>query len=426
MAGAPRLGARLTGLLIDVDAHGRVLPQSDPARRALADRAGRFVLLPTAGDLLLARRTPPAGGGPPGPRCLLAGDLSALAPADLLTFVHQARLSGVLTVASWGAERAVAFAEGEVRSARSSAPGERLGEIAVRLGLATDAQVAAAIRPGVPVGKALTDAGLLQPSGLWRCLHEQVVAVFHAVLLAQEGTFFLTEAEPQPGGLAVSTQALLLDGIRRIDELNLFRARIPGLDAVPRRRRPRRAPPLEPPERALLELVDGRRTVAEIAAAARLSDFEAVKGLHGLATAGHLVAVAAEGAPAAGARLPAVADGMIALLRRVTAAVPAPARPAARAAIEAFLADGASPFAAVLDGVALGDDGTLDPAGLAANARRLPGRGEPARLVFEALRELLLFQLFLAGEHLGRDEDQALGAALRRELDRLEALLPPP
>lgn len=425
MAGPPRLGARLTGPVIDLDAHGRVVPQSDQARRALADRAGRFVLLPTAGDLLLARRTPPAGGGPSGPRCLLAGDLSALAPADLLTFVHQARLSGALTVASEGAERAVAFAEGEVRSARSSAPGERLGEIAVRLGLASDAQVAAAIRPGVPVGRALTDAGVLQPSGLWRCLHEQVVAVFHAVLLAREGTFFMVETEPQPGGLAVSTQSLLLDGLRRIDELNLFRARIPGPDAVPRRRRPRRAAPLEPGGRALLELVDGRRTVAEIAAAARLSDFEAVKALHGLAEAGHL-AVAAERAPAEEARLPDVAAGMNALLRRVTAAIPAPARPAARSAVEAFLADGASPFAAVFAGVALGDDGALDPAGLAAAARRLHGRGDPARHVLEALRELLLFQLFLAGEHLGPEEDQALGAGLRRELARLEALLPLP
>jgi len=103
---------------LDIDPHGRVIPGGDEARRALADRAGRFALLPAAPDLLVARRAPAAGGHAARPRVTLCGDLAGFPIADFIAFIHQSRLSGVLTVASAGAERSVAFKDGEVRSAQ--------------------------------------------------------------------------------------------------------------------------------------------------------------------------------------------------------------------------------------------------------------------------------------------------------------------
>jgi len=129
---------RTVSLPLDIDAHGRVVPRSDEARRALADRAGRFLLVPSAADLLVAHRTPALGGAGPRPRCILAGDLDGFPIGDFLAFVHQSRLSGRLTVVSGGAEREVSFRDGEVRSARSTAEGERIGEIALRLGFASE------------------------------------------------------------------------------------------------------------------------------------------------------------------------------------------------------------------------------------------------------------------------------------------------
>ncbi|ACG74912.1 conserved hypothetical protein [Anaeromyxobacter sp. K] len=436
MAAAPGLGEGLT-LLVDIDAHGRLVPQTDEVRRALADRAGRFVLLPSAPDLLLARRTPATGAAAARPRCLLAGDLDGFPLGDLMAFLHQSRLTGILTVSSGGVERSVAFQEGEVRGARSSAPGERLGEIAVRLGLVGEAQAREALRSGRPVGKALLDAGALSAADLWNCLHEQATVVFQAVLLAGRGTFVLMDEElPEraAAALTVSTQALLMDGARRMDELALFRARIPGPRARVRRRRPRRAAALQPPERALLELVDGSRTVAELAMAAHLDEFEATKLLYHLAEAGHVAVeadAAAEPAPEA-ARLAELAEAMNTLLREVTAAVPEAGRPALRAAVRGFLADGAAAWAPVWAHVGHADDGALDPGALAANvgalapaaAARLHPSGDRARVLFEALRELLFFHLFAAGDRLERAAERALGASLRRGLARVEALLP--
>ncbi len=418
----------------DLDAHGRLAPRTDEARRALADRAGRFVLLPSASDLLVARRTPAIGGAAPRPRCILAGDLAGFPIADFLAFVHQSRLTGVLTVAAGGAERSIAFQDGEVRSAHSTARGERVGEVAVRLGFATAARVAEAAGGDAAAGKELVDRGVLSASDLWKCLHEQVTAVFHAMLLTPSGTFFLLDEAPgerHGTPLAVNTQSLLMDGIRRIDELSLFEARIPGPDAFLRRKDPPRPVTLRPTENALLGLVDGRRTVAEIATAAHLSEFDATKVLYHLAEAGYVEAVPDPVASAAPAeRIPALLAGLGALLRGVTSAIPPGARAAFLDAGRAFLADPEAPFAPLLRGLVPGPDGGLDEPELAARLAALDRRtlarlhpsADPAKVLLEALREVLFFWLFQAGEHVGRDADESLARAVKAKLGPLEGL----
>ncbi|HET6412905.1 MAG TPA: DUF4388 domain-containing protein [Anaeromyxobacter sp.] len=419
-------------LFLDIDPHGRVVPQSDETRRALADRAGRFQLLPAAPDLLVARRSPVVGGTVPPPRCILAGDLSGFPVADFVAFVHQSRMSGALIVSVAGAERSIVFKDGEVRRAQSSVPGERLGEVAVRLGFVTEAQVAKLIGSGKPLGKALLEAGLVSANDLWKTFHEQVTTVFHAILLSRDGTFELLEgavAGRLGTPLAVNTQSLLMDGIRRIDEMSLFAARIPGPRAYVRPREPRRAITLKPPEQALLSLVDGKRTVAEIAARAHLSEFDATKILYHLAEAGYVEAVAhpaPDGGP--GERLRAIAGGMNELFRLVMGAVPESGRTAFRVGVRAFLADSSQALAPVWAHAAHLDDGTLDEEAALGNLAaiksgalsRLEPSQDPARLLFAALRELLFFQLFLAGERLSPDADEALAAAIRPRLSALE------
>jgi hypothetical protein len=420
-------------LHLDIDAHGRVIPQSDPARRALADRAGRFVLLPSVGDLVVARRTPAAGGAAVRPRCVLAGDLSAFPIADFIAFVHQSRLTGVLTVSAGGAERSIAFQDGEVRSAQSSAIGERIGEVAVRLGLASEAQVARAAAADKPLGKALVDLGIMKQGDLYRCLHEQVVSVFHALLLSKAGTFELVDEDPErpAAPLSVSTQSLLMDGIRRIDELSLFAARIPGPGTYLRRRDPSRPVSLRPTESALLALVDGRRTVAEIATAAHLNEFDATKILFHLAEAGYVEALSAPVSAASPAeRISLVVAGMNELLRAVAQAVPAGVRAGFLDAAQAFLWDESNRFGPLVRGLSVGGDGGVDPAKVEEALASLDGAalaaldpsGAPARVALEALRDTLFFWLFLAGERIPREVDEPLGRTVKQKLLQLEEL----
>jgi hypothetical protein len=418
---------------LDVDAHGRVVPGSEEVRRTLADRAGRFALLPSSPDLVVAHRVGDSGGPGTRPRVILAGDLAGFPIADFVGFIHQSRLSGVLTVLSVGTERQVSFKDGEVRGTQSTAPGERIGEVALRLGYLTEDQLGEAAAAGRPMGKAMVDLGFVAANDLWKCFHEQVTAVFHAILLAREGVFFMVDEDvgDRPGTpLAVSTQSLLMDGIRRIDEMSLFKARIPGPRAFLRRREPRRVVTLKPVEQALLDLVDGRRAVAQLAQAAHLSEFDATKILFHLAEAGYVEASdqpAAERADPT-ARLEAVTRAMDGLLRLVAAAVPARYQRDFLEAVRSHLADGRAPFAPLFRRIVPRPDGTLDEGALLGNAgaiARLDPEGDVARLMADALRELLFFYLYLAGERIPREADEALAAQVKAGLARLEGLLGP-
>ena len=417
---------------VDIDAHGRLVARDDGARSTLADRAGRFVLLPSAPDLLVARRTPAAGGEAPPARCVLAGDTSAFPIADLIAFVHQSKLSGLLTVSTGGLDRAVAFRDGEVRGATSQAEGERVGEVALRLGYLDRDQLAAAVEAARDklFGKVLIERGLLSPTELWKCLHEQVAGVFHAILLTREGVFTMVDEPDLDLGtpLSVNTQSLLMDGIRRIDEMSLFRARIPGPEAFLRRREPRVAVTLRPTEQSLLDLVDGRRRVAEIAQGAHLSEFDATKILYHLAEAGYVEAVTAAGGPGGShaERLGAIASAMNAVLQQIAATIAA--QPGALDAFltgaRTFLSDPASPFAPLFRALAPARDGTIDAATLLGNLAALDGRalakftpaGEPGPYLFAGMRELMFFYLFQTSGRLPRDADERLANVVREHL----------
>ena len=420
-------------LLLDIDAHGRLVPQDEEARRALADRAGRFLILPSAPDLLVARRRPAAGGAPAGPRCVVAGDMSAFPIADFVGFVHQSRLSGLLTVSSDGIDRSIAFKDGEVRGAQSEAPGERIGEVALRLGHLSPEQLAEATGTGRPLGKVLVEKGFVSAPDLWKCLHEQVAAVFHAILISREGVFTMVdEPEPEIGTpLAVNTQSLLMDGIRRIDEMSLFRARIPGPQAFLRRREPKVPVTLKPQEVRLLDLVDGRRTLAEVARQAHQSEFDATKILYHLAQAGYLEASAEpvrSRRATAEERIAAMVIGVNGILAEIAAAVAeVGGQEKFQAGTRAFLADPASRFAPLWTRVVPRRDGTVEQDTVLGNLGALKGAAlariepssDPARLLFDALRELMFFDLFQAGERLPRAVDDRLGRSVKARFEAL-------
>ena len=71
---------------------------------------------------------------------------------------------------------------------------------------------------------------MLQAHDLFKCVTHQVSEIFHAIVLCREGSFFLVDqpVEDKLGhNIQLSTQSLLMDSIRKIDELAHFRKRIP-------------------------------------------------------------------------------------------------------------------------------------------------------------------------------------------------------
>jgi len=424
-------------LTFDIDAHGRVVPQSEEVRRTLADRAGRFELVPAAPDLILALRTPSGGGQPPAARAILGGDLAAFPLVDFVGFVHQARMDGALRVLSGAVTRSIFFRGGQVRGAKSEAPGERIGEVAQRLGFLSDVQLSEAVTSGRPVGRIFVERGFMTSNDLWKVVHEQVATVFHSVLMAREGTFYLFQGgeEEVPGAaLSLDTQGLLMDAIRRIDEMGMFRGRIPNAQVFLRRKEPRRPVQLEPEEQRLLDMVDGRRTLFDLARDAHMSEFDTTKIVFRLAEVGYLEVSEAPAAQLAapGDRGRAVVAGMNDILRDIAGAVVAfRGAEAFLAGARAFLSDPASRFGPLWKKTTARADGSISEdellAALAAldqaTLRRIEPSGERARLLLDAMRELMFFYLFQAGERLPRDADEAVARSVKQKLEAVEGLL---
>ncbi len=230
-------------------------------------------------------------------RAVLAGDLSEMQPSDLLNFLHQGRRTGVLLTRSDGTERGIVLTDGNVAWACSTSPGERLGELLARSGVVTKARVEAALReqsePGEKkrLGQALIDLGVLSPEAVQHGLKHQVVEIFLGLLVARSGSFvFLRglDRDKLPTQLSLDTQGMLLDGLRRLDEMELYRTRVPGSESRPRATGKAPAGALEEDQQRVLALVDGARSVADLATATALGEFDATRAVYKLLLAGYL------------------------------------------------------------------------------------------------------------------------------------------
>jgi hypothetical protein len=206
---------------IRVGADGR-LEASPEALERLSE--GVFTLLSVPARLLLAvsREDPSA----PPARALLAGDLARVAFPEIVSLVVHSRASGVLRVIGASVTRRVIFQDGEVRGASSERVGERLSEVIVRMGLVKQAEMDGVRREagsGRRAGRLAVERGLLSERELWNAVQEHVITLFQAVLLESQGCFLLTDesAEEAPTVPGLSAEGLLMEGIRRLDELRV-------------------------------------------------------------------------------------------------------------------------------------------------------------------------------------------------------------
>ena len=408
---------------VKVDSSGRISAEDDGASQRLASRQGRYFLTPTSADIMLFVRSPPVGGPSPKPRVVLAGDMSSVPLVEVVGFVHQTRRTGVLRVLSPSGERAIAFRDGDVRSAVSDNPRERLGEIAVRRGFAdaVTLEKIAAERGPAQLGRALVERGVLKPHDLWKCLQEQVVEIFNGMLLSEGGAFVLVEQDVEDRGaaLALSTQGLLMDSIRRIDEMTEFRKRLPADDAYLVPIRPP-GPELEAEERRLFELCNGSRTLADVIDAARLSEFEALKIVFHLVE-GRYVSAAHEATPSQEG-LERTPESVATLFNQVFKEI---RNAVARIGVAVeFLAAANSAIPSqseavrhLLDGHGFKNDGTVDARHLVENAAKA---GLDADAMHAALSEVMFFLLFQAGELLDSKADEELSKRVKTLLAAAE------
>ena len=235
----------------------------------------------------------------------IEGPLRELGIHDVFQLLDLSRKTGVLRVTSELRHNAgtVYFEDGAIIFAEIRSNPHPLGALLLRTGRITDADLERARdmqeRQGDPrrLGEILVGLGAITPRELERQVRFQIEEVVFELMSWREGYFSFSEGPlnevTAEAAVRIPTEALLMEGARRIDEWSRIESRIPHLGVVPGLAPPQEGDPgaldLLPLEWEILAMIDGGRDVRAIAAALGRSDFEVAKTLYGLESAGVIV-----------------------------------------------------------------------------------------------------------------------------------------
>src|SRR3979409_1324194 len=235
----------------------------------------------------------------------IEGPLRELAIHDVFQLLDLSRKTGVLRVTSELRHNVgtISFEGGAIIFAEIRSHPPPRGALRLRTGKIAEADLERARdmqeRQGDRrrLGEILVSLGALTPRELERQVRFQIEEVVFEVMSWREGYFSFSEGPPtelpSDAAVRIPTEALLMEGARRIDEWSRIEGGIPHLGVVPLL-----APPQEgteggldllPPEWEMLAMINGVRDIRAIASELGRSDFEVAKTLFGLESAGVVV-----------------------------------------------------------------------------------------------------------------------------------------
>jgi len=414
-----------------IEADGRVKIDSE-AQRRLAGRPGKFRVVPTTGEIVILQRVAEGRAGTsvsgiaPG-KVTLAGEVDAVGGlVDVINFILSQTWSGQLAIVDGSARKTIYFKRGDVRTAASNVPEDRLGAILYRYGVISDEQLQNAVSAtggAAKLGQILVEQNLLTPHDLYTYVRKQVEEIFFSVLVMRAGAFYFYRTDEDHGPvsqLSLSTKQLLFDGVRRIDELGYFREKLPSSELVLVRRHPPPETKLEPKEDRVLNLVDGARDIAAIARQSHLGEFETTKVLYQLVTSGFVepkqqpvVKLQTSRGDSLKDIFGKVVDAFNEVYGKIYSAVAqrGKAQPLLKG-LESFFGSVAE-FAPLFVGLSMDDRGMLNREQLLANLNMAP-TDDKLDYLHRGLNELLFFELFTAGEAVDRREEIELHQRLNQ------------
>ncbi len=231
----------------------------------------------------------------------IEGPLRELGIHDVFQLLDLSRKTGTLRVTSElrDNEGTVLFEKGRIVSASIRSNPHRIGDLLVRSGRLTDADMALAKaeQDGGDrrrLGEILIALGLVTHKEVERQMRLQVEAVVFELMSWREGFFRfeegLSEELMQDAGAPLSIESLLMEGARRIDEWSRIADRVPNLSVIPE------LSPVDSDHPALLDLlphewqvlatIDGEYDLREISSKVAMNEFEVARVVYGLVSTG--------------------------------------------------------------------------------------------------------------------------------------------
>lgn len=229
----------------------------------------------------------------------IRGSLREASLPDVLQLLAMGKKTGCLSVTHRNSFGYIYFDKGRICYASIVNRRDRLGDMLVKLGTISQAQLDAGValqdrRRDSRLGELLVEQGALTLQQLHDAIEKQIQEAVYFLFTWNQGTFNF-EADVVPDAhdyqVSINPESLLLEGARRVDEWDLVEKKIPSFDLVfevDRERLDESDAELNAEQRAVLDLIDGVRDVQAIIDASGFVEFEVGKALYGLVTAGFI------------------------------------------------------------------------------------------------------------------------------------------
>ena len=221
---------------------------------------------------------------------VLSGDVSVISIAEILQLLHLQHQSGGLVISNKKSEITLFVREGNIDFARSRGVRDEflLGRYLVESSAISreDLDTVLGQRSGSRrlLGDVLKELGLVEPEAVTHAITRQASELVYEVVRWKTGRFTFTVGIPPEVStvrLGLSTSALVMEGFRRVDEWRLIEGTFDFEETIARDEgaieRVGSDSKLTKREQAVLESIDGERTVREIVDFMEGSSFEVCK-----------------------------------------------------------------------------------------------------------------------------------------------------
>lgn len=383
-----------------------------PARERLSEVQGEYALAVDLPGLVMLR-----SDAADAPRVLMAGEiLQRMTIMEVINVIATANWRGDFTVLGPEHRRTLAFDQGALKGATSNAPDERLGAVLFRGGVLDRAQIRElAEEVGTRrFGELCVEQGLIDQATLYNHLQRQAEDVFFAALLEAEGSYVFTVGESEVQGTPVHmpVHGLLMEGVQRIDEMALFRDKVPGPHLCPERIPDAKDPKkLSESAQKVLLAIDGNKSIEEIARETALGEFATTKAVYHLLQQKQIVLHAPSNVDPDAVR--ALVSSFNDVLQDIFMAVATyGGLKQTRQTLEAWIhGSGYGPYF----GEGVDEFGAID-AEHVADALSGVTAEHPLEALHQALHELAAFALFSATTALPRDQELSLARDVNARL----------
>ena len=365
----------------------------------------------------------------------IRGEIGDASVPELLRSLLGSGETGILTLRSGDVTKSIYIRAGRVLYAASTNIDERLGENLLLRGRITARQYLEAskmIRPGRRLGAILVELGALEPEELIPAVEHQVKEILMDLFTWTHGSYELVIKDLDPENvvtLNISTESLILEGIRRVRSWSQLMRGLGDISAVLARAGGADYKlDMSAEEQEVLAQVNGRSTVEQICDVSYLTQFETCRTLWGLLVLGVLVRrghtdpVAEEGARARERELDleGIVEKFNQMFGRIYTFLQGRLGREVDAFMDAVLDDVSRQYGALFGGVDLKQYGRADFEQMLANVADLPPEQRKSLMV-AGLNELVFVIQLSVRTRFGKEEEAVVSGIIKEGFRRLGA-----